>query len=58
MKIINWRQQNKTYQHLAEIVKYLATQEDVEARDAIRDAFMIARLVGGKKMEDKLGGKP
>jgi len=56
MKVIMFKNQQKVFKSLIEIVKVLATVEGEAADDAIGDVYRIADLVGGKQMTKALKG--
>ena len=57
MRLLTWYAQNKIYQHLVEIIKFLAPIDGIEAVDAINDVYRIAFLVGGDRMVHALEGR-
>ena len=56
MRVIMFKNQQKAFKSLVEIIKVLATVEGEEADDAIGDVYMIADIVGGKQMTKALRG--
>ena len=56
MRVMTFKQQQKVFKSLVEIIKVLATVEGEEADDAIGDVYKIADLVGGKQMTKALRG--
>ena len=56
LRVVTFKQQNKVFQSLIEIIKVLATVEGREADYAIGDVYRIASIVGGKDMTKALRG--
>lgn len=56
LRVVTFKQQNKVFQSLIEIIKVLAKCEGSEADDAIGDVYRIAQLVGGNQMTKALRG--
>ena len=56
MKVMMFKNQQKVFKSLVEIIKVLATCEGDEADDAICEVYRIADLVGGKQMTKALRG--
>ena len=57
MRLLTRQEQNYVYQHFVEIIKVLAVTDGAPATDAIRHVYLAAQLIGGKEMEEALGGK-
>ena len=56
MRVIMFKNQQKVFKSLIEIIKVLATCEGEDADYAIGDVYRIAELVGGKQMTKALKG--
>ena len=56
IRIIPFKEQQKVFKSLIEIIKVLAVCEDGEADYAIGDVYRIAQIVGGKEMTKALRG--
>lgn len=56
MRVIMFKNQQKVFKSLIEIIKVLAVCEAGEADYAIGDVYRIAQIVGGKEMTKALRG--